>query len=141
MELLGDKTFTRSGSSYKWHFGTDELAKLMTDMLGIEYTAQSVKEFGIEELSIDLTLKADGSAESDGVLAVSQDGEAALRLEYTASGNAAKSALKGTVQVRNVCDVTFDAAASVRATSEKPVAAPPAGAEIVELSLARNRQS
>ncbi len=140
-ELLGDKTFTKSGNSYKWHFGTEELAKLMADMLGIEYTAQSVKELGIEELSIDLTLKADGSAESDGVLAINQDGEAALRLEYTSSGNATKSALKGTVQVRNVCDVTFDAAASVRATSEKPVAAPPAGSEIVELPLVQPVQS
>ena len=41
---------------------------------------------------------------------------------------------KGTVQVRNVCDVSFAAAVSVRTTSEKPLAAPPAGTTVIDLA-------
>ena len=41
--------------------------------------------------------------------------------------------VKGAIQLRNVCDVSFAAAVSVRTTSEKPLAAPPAGATIITL--------
>ena len=41
--------------------------------------------------------------------------------------------VKGAVQLRNICDVRFDAAVSVRTTSEKPLTAPPAGATIITL--------
>lgn len=135
-ELLGDDTFTKSGSSYKWHFGKAELAKLITEMYGEAYAAEVMKEESIEELDIDLTLRSDGGVELKYTASTSVNEEAALRIDYTLAGNSSRMTARGTVQVRNVCDVTFDAAVSVRTTSEKPLTAPPAGATIIALPTA-----
>ena len=132
VELFGDETFTRSGSSYKWHFGKEELAKLLTEAGMDAETAQGfITDIGIDELSIDMTLRSDGSMEMKFVLAV-EDGETtACRIDFAFAGNNSRATAKGTVQVRNVCDLTFSTTVSVRTTSEKPLAAPPAGATIV----------
>ena len=132
VEMFGDETFTKSGSSYKWHFGKEELAKLLTEAGMDAETAQGfIADSGVDELSIDMTLRSDGSMEMKFVLAV-EDGETtACRIDFAFAGNNSRATAKGTVQVRNVCDVTFAAAVSVRTTSEKPLAAPPAGATIV----------
>ena len=135
-ELLGDDTFTKSGSSYKWHFGKAELAKLITEMYGEAYAAEVMKEESIEELDIDLTLRSDGGVELKYTASTSVNEEAALRIDYTLAGNSSRMTARGTVQVRNVCDVTLDAAVSVRTTSEKPLTAPPAGATIIALPTA-----
>ena len=58
---------------------------------------------------------------------------AAFRIDYTLTGNSSRMTVKGAVQLRNICDVRFDAAISVRTTSEKPLTAPPAGATIITL--------
>ena len=95
-----------------------------------------IADIGIDELSIDMTLRSDGSAEVKCVLAV-EDGETtACRIDFAFAGNNSRATAKGTVQVRNVCDVTFDAAVSVRTTSEKPLAVPPAGTTVIELPTA-----
>ena len=134
VRMFGDETFTKSGSGYKWHFGIDELTKLMGRRTGGgTLTAQTAKDEGLEELSIDLTLRSDGSVELKYTASTSINEEAALRIDYTLAGNSSRMTAKGTVQVRNVCDVTFDAAISVRTTSEKPLTAPPAGATIITL--------
>ena len=134
VEMFGDETFTRSGSSYKWHFGKEELAKLLTEAGMDAETAQGfITDIGIDELSIDMTLRSDGSVELKYTASTSVNEEAALRIDYTLAGNSSRMTAKGTVQVRNVCDVTFDAAVSVRTTSEKPLTAPPAGATIITL--------
>ena len=134
VRMFGDETFTKSGSGYKWHFGIDELTKLMGRRTGGgTLTAQTAKDEGLEELSIDLTLRSDGSVELKYTASTSINEEAALRIDYTLAGNSSRMTAKGTVQVRNVCDVSFYAAVSVRTTSEKPLAAPPAGATIITL--------
>ena len=135
--MLGDETFTRSGSSYKWHFGKEELAKLLTEAGMDAETAQGfITDIGIDELNIDMTLRSDGGVELKYTASTSVNEEAALRIDYTLAGNSSRMTAKGTVQVRNVCDVTFDAAVSVRATSEKPLAAPPAGTTVIALPTA-----
>ena len=137
VEMFGDETFTKSGSGYKWHFGKEELAKLLTEAGMDAETAQGfITDIGIDELSIDMTLRSDGSMEMKFVLAV-EDGETtAYRMDLALTGNNSRATAKGTVQVRNVCDVTFDAAVSVRTTSEKPLAAPPAGTTVIALPTA-----
>ena len=132
-ELLGDDTFTKSGSSYKWHFGKAELAKLITEMYGEAYAAEVMKEESIEELDIDLTLRGDGGVELKCAMAMDLNEEAAYRISYTLTGDSSRATAKGTVQVRNLCDLTFSTTVSVRATDEKPLAAPPAGATIITL--------
>ena len=132
--MFGDETFTKSGSGYKWHFGKEELAKLLTEAgVDAEAVPGFIADSGVEELSIDLTMRSDGGVELKYTASTSINEEAALRIDYTLAGNSSRMTAKGTVQVRNVCDVTFDAAVSVRATSEKPLAAPPAGATIITL--------
>ena len=128
VELLGDETFTKSGSGYKWHFGKEELAKLLAEAI-----PGFIADSGVEELSIDLTLRSDGGVELKYTAAMNAKEEAAFRIDYTFTGNSSRMTVKGAVQVRNVCDVTFDAAVSVRTTSEKPLTAPPAGATIITL--------
>jgi hypothetical protein len=128
VELFGDETFTKSGSGYKWHFGKEELAMLLAEAI-----PGFIADSGVEELSIDLTLRSDGGVELKYTASTSVNEEAALRIDYTFAGNSSRMTAKGTVQVRNVCDVTFDAAVSVRTTSEKPLTAPPAGATIITL--------
>ncbi len=137
VELFGDETFTRSGSSYKWHFGKEELAKLLTEAGMDAETAQGfIAGIGIDELNIDMTLRSDGGVELKYTASTSVNEEAALRIDYTLAGNSSRMTAKGTVQVRNVCDVTFAAAVSVRTTSEKPLAAPPAGTTVIALPTA-----
>ena len=128
VELFGDETFTKSGSSYKWHFGKEELAKLLTETI-----PGFIADSGVEELSIDLTMRSDGSVELKYTAAMNAKEEAAFRIDYTLTGNSSRMTVKGAVQLRNICDVRFDAAISVRTTSEKPLAAPPAGATIITL--------
>lgn len=128
VELFGDETFTKSGSGYKWHFGKEELAMLLAEAI-----PGFIADSGVEELSIDLTLRSDGGVELKYTASTSVNEEAALRIDYTLAGNSSRMTAKGTVQVRNICDVRFDAAISVRTTSEKPLTAPPAGATIITL--------
>lgn len=137
VELFGDETFTKSGSGYKWHFGIDELTKLMGQRTGGgTLTAQTAKDEGLEELSIDLTMRSDGSVELKYTAAMNAKEEAAFRIDYTLTGNSSRMTVKGAVQLRNICDVRFDAAISVRTTSEKPLAAPPAGTTVIALPTA-----
>ena len=126
VRMFGDETFTKSGSGYKWHFGKEELAMLLAEAI-----PGFIADSGVEELSIDLTMCSDGGVELKYTASTSINEEAALRIDYTFAGNSSRMTAKGTVQVRNVCDVTFDAAISVRTTSEKPLTAPPAGATII----------
>ena len=134
VEMLGDETFTKSAGSYKWHLGIDELTKLMGRRTGGgTLTAQTAKDEGLEELSIDLMLRSDGSVELKYTAAMNAKEEAAFRIDYTLTGNSSRMTVKGAVQLRNICDVRFDAAISVRTTSEKPLTAPPAGATIITL--------
>ena len=131
VEMFGDETFTKSGSGYKWHFGKEELAMLLAEAI-----PGFIADSGVEELSIDLTLRNDGGVELKYTASTSVNEEAALRINYTLAGNSSRMTAKGTVQVRNVCDVSFDAAVSVRTTSEKPLAAPPAGTTVIALPTA-----
>ena len=128
VEMFGDETFTKSAGSYKWHLGIDELTKLMGRRTGGgTLTAQTAKDEGLEELSIDLMLRSDGSVELKYTAAMNAKEEAAFRIDYTLTGNSSRMTVKGAVQLRNICDVRFDAAI------EKPLTAPPAGATIITL--------
>ena len=128
VEMFGVETFTTSGSGYKWHFGKEELAMLLAEAI-----PGFIADSGVEELSIDMTLRSDGGVELKYTASTSINEEAALRIDYTLAGNSSRMTVKGAVQLRNICDVRFDAAISVRTTSEKPLTAPPAGATIITL--------
>ena len=133
--LYGDRMFTRSGGGYRCSIDTAALAAAMNAAAGQElYTAESLKALGVRECSIDLTLRSSGSAEAKCVLDIAPNGESALRVDCTVIGGGTHSTLKGTVQIRNLCDVSFNMSADVRATSERITAAPAAGETVVELA-------
>ena len=95
-----------------------------------------MKEESIEELDIDLTLRGDGGVELKCAMAMDLNEEAAYRISYTLTGDSSRATAKGTVQVRNLCDLTFSTTVSVRATDEKPLTAPPAGTTVIALPTA-----
>ncbi len=133
--LYADELFTRSGSAYRCHIGTDTLAAAMNAAAGQElYTADALKAMGVENCSIDLVVGSNGSAEAKCVLDVAPNGESLLRINYTASSSGAGATFRGSVQVRNLCDVTFSANASVRTTKETVSASPAAGETVIELT-------
>ena len=109
--MYADSTFVKSGSGYQWHFGLAELAKLMNSMDSeTNYTADSLKKDGLTDFALDMTVQ----------------GASATLVCKMASA-------KGSVQVRNLCEVTFDLASTAQTTSENVKAAPAAGANIVDL--------
>ena len=89
----------------------------------------------MEELSADMRINGT-SVEASYKAALNVNEEAALRVEYTLTGDQNRMSAKGSVQVRNVCDVTFQADVTVRATNERVSTAPPTGAAVVDLSAA-----
>lgn len=133
--LMGDGTFTKSGADYRWHFGASELAKFISELTGESFTEQDAKDAGVEELSADMRINGT-SVEASYKAALNVNEEAALRVEYTLTGDQNRMSAKGSVQVRNVCDVTFQADVTVRATNERVSTVPPTGAAVVDLSAA-----
>ena len=127
--LMSDETFTKSGGSYQWHFGMKELAKLLDGT----FTEAELKEAGIEELSIDMTIRANGNVDLKCAMTLNADDEALIRLDYTMSGSSTRVTFDGTVQVRNLCDVTFKGNVTVNTTNEKIVTKPGSGASVVDL--------
>ena len=76
VEMLGDETFTKSAGGYKWHLGNDEL----DEAAGSEKPAPGrlphgpPSDEGLEELSIDLMLRSDGSVELKYTAAMNVEG-------------------------------------------------------------------
>ena len=131
--LMGDGTFTKSGVGYRWHFGVSELAKFISTLTGEPFTEQDAEEAGVKELNVDMRINGT-SVEASYKAALNVNEEAALRVEYTLSSDQNRMSAKGSVQVRNVCDVTFQANVTMRTTDERISTAPPTGAVVVELS-------
>lgn len=123
--MFDDSTFTRSGSSYKWHFGEREFANLVGE-IDPEKTLD-MSDLGIDKFAIDMTFNADGSG--DYAFVLSADG-----VKMTASGtaDASRSSLDITVQIRNVCDATLSSKNRLNTTNEKPLKNPPAGTLIID---------
>ena len=124
--LVGDDAFARDGGDYVW-----KLDQAAMDTLAEALGASSVTFPG----SMEMTLHADGSSEFALELTVD---EAPLALTMTMSGTstATDSALQGRVQVKNVCDVTFQGTAAVQAGQTAPFSAPPADVVIVDMGAA-----
>ena len=121
--LVGDGTFTGDGDDYTW-----EMDQAMMDQLAEVLGASSVAFPG----SMKMTLGADGSCEFTMDLAVEED-PLALTMTISGTSTATDSSVEGSIQVKNVCDVTFQGSATVQPTDEAPVSAPPADAAVVDL--------
>jgi len=95
-------------------------------LLGASSPEESVRERAHRAIAREAAAEGIVLLENNGVLPM-QPQKIALY------GAGSRMTVKGAVQLRNICDVRFDAAISVRTTSEKPLTAPPAGATIITL--------
>ncbi len=131
--MYADSTFVKSGSGYQWHFGLAELAKLMNSMDSEEsYTADSLKKDGLTDFALDMTVQG-ASATLVCKMAMADESGALATLSMTVKSSGNQASAKGSVQVRNLCEVTFDLASTAQTTSESVKTAPAAGASIVDL--------
>ncbi len=129
--VYGDDTFTQSGSTYKWHFGEEEYMALQQVLLGL---STPLEESGVSQFSMDMTIRADGSCTFDMEIAAADPytGASAFALTLSGSSNAEQGSMTGRLQVRNVCDVTFDMDTTFRPSSKTPAVEPPEGAVVID---------
>lgn len=121
-QMMGDDTWTRSGTTYKWHFGEKEFEKLMENMSGEKV---SLAEAGITKYTIDMTLRQNGGMD----MSMEMAGEG-IKLTMKGSGAASKSSFTGSLQVQNICDVSFKIDTATR-TGGQTLQTPPAGASVL----------
>ena len=133
--MYADSTFVKSGSGYQWHFGlADALNKLGKNTMDSEtnYTADSLKKDGLTDFALDMTVQG-ASATLVCKMAMADESGALATLNMTVKSSGNQASAKGSVQVRNLCEVTFDLASTAQTTSENVKTAPAAGANIVDL--------
>ena len=117
--LIGDETFTKEGENYSWKLDADKSAAL-ADALGA-----SAVSF---PFTMEMTIQADGSSTFAVELSMDE-----ITMSISGSSSASAFSLKGQMQVKNVCDLTFQGEAKMAASDKAPVAAPPADAEVLDL--------
>lgn len=121
--LVGDDAFIENGDEYTW-----ELDQAAMDTLAEALGASGAAFPG----SVEMTIREDGSAAFSMEIAVDEE-PLALVMSLSGTSTATDSALQGRVQVKNVCDVTFQGSAEVQPGREAPFSAPPADAVIVDM--------
>lgn len=121
--VMGDKTFTKTGEDYSWKLDETKTAQLA------EALGASAVDF---PFTMEMTVKADGSSSFSMELAIEED---PIAVSMTLSGTSSKteSTVKGRLQVKNVCDVTFQGSSKISASDKAPVTAPPADAAVIDL--------
>lgn len=95
-------------------------------------TADSLKKDGLTDFALDMTVQG-ASATLVCKMAMADESGALATLNMTVKSSGNQASAKGSVQVRNLCEVTFDLASTAQATSESVKTAPAAGANIVDL--------
>ena len=133
--MFGDDTFTRSGTAYRWHMGLEELAEAVNGLLGEEaVTVEQLKAEGFTEFSMDMLLRADGSADVTCKMNVDLGEAGAFRMDLSASGSNTKSVLDGEVVIEGLCGITLHMEETVTKTNESFETEPAAGETVVDLT-------
>ena len=83
-------------------------------------------------VALDMTVQG-ASAPLVSKMAMADESGALATLNMTVKSSGNQASAKGSVQVRNLCEVTFDLASTAQTTSENVKTAPAAGANIVNL--------
>ena len=134
--LFGDDTFTKSGSSYTWHLSTEELSTLDQLLTGGTASLTDLTGLGLE---MDMTLRADGSAQCDMTMTLSEYAMGAgysqkpyVKLTMSAGSRALDGEMEMTVQIRNLADLSLDLRYTGRVSAETPAAQPPEGDVVLD---------
>ena len=127
--LLGDDTFTKSGTSYKWSLDNKDLVALSAAM-GMPITEEDLE--GVD-FSMEMTIRSNGSADYDLEFSLT-DAYSGATAVFTMSGTS--GALSGNMnlrlQIKNVADAKLTIKYTGRTTTKTPATQPPAGAEILD---------
>lgn len=121
--LMGDETFTKTGEDYAWKLDEDKSAALA------EALGASAVSF---PFTMEMTIKADGSSTFSMELTIEED-PIAVSMTLSGTSTRTESTVNGRMQVKNVCDVTFQGSAKISASDQAPVTAPPADAVVIDL--------
>ena len=117
--LMGDDAFAKDGEDYSWKLDEDKSAQL-AEALGADAVSFP--------FTMEMTIKADGSCTFDMALSMDE-----MTMALTGSSSATAASLKGQMQIKNICDLTFQGEAKMSASDKAPVTAPPADAEVIDL--------
>ncbi len=125
--LMGDKTFTKSGSNYKWKLDQETINKRSKEFKEIFLTDEI--DF---PMSIELTLKANGGCDFSMKGEYGYGGETAAKFTIAGTSTTTKGTMTVKVQVKNVCDVDLKLESTVQPTTKAPASKPPANAVIID---------
>lgn len=131
--ILGDDCFTNSGSTtYRWHFGIDELCEAME----LDEADRADLESYLQDLDLNLSFTDYGSYSMDGVVQVSVDTLGALlKLELAENGTFSSGGQASlSVQVRNLFNLNLTTNTTIKSSSQAPDLSLPEGAEVIDLT-------
>lgn len=127
--VIGDDTWTKSGSVYKWHFGQAEMEKVSEAMgLGRPYYSP----YYSADYTLDMVLRPDGSCDIAAELSSSgYTGLGGSKTVIKGTFSSLKAQFTGRVQSWNTSDVSFRVDISLKNSGKAPVQAPPEGAVVL----------
>ena len=128
--LLGDDTFTKSGTSYKWSMDLKDVASFITATTGMLITDGDME--GVD-FSMEMTVRNNGSADISMDFAIT-DAASGTEAIFTLSGTsgALSGDLEMRLQIKNMVDAKLSLDYSSKTTSKTPASQPPAGATILD---------
>ena len=129
--ILGDNTFTKSGTSYKWTMDLKDLME-MSAAMGAPLTQEDLEGL---TFSMTMTIRQNGSADYalDLSLTDSVSGAAAA-FTMTGTSGALKGDMNLRLQIKNMLDAKMTLDYTGKTTTKTPASQPPAGSEILDLS-------
>lgn len=120
--LIGDGAFTKSGTTYRWSFGLDELA----NYLKLDGENRAELEGILRQFEVGFTFQTNGSFDIKGEVKVGVPGLGALlNAAFQESGTSTGSKGSGKLQLRNLLNVTITTDTKRQKTNQAPDASIP----------------
>lgn len=136
--LLGDDTFTKSGTSYKWSMDMEDVIALSAAM-GAPLTEEDLAG---GDFSLEMTIRSNGSVDYNLTLSLNDynafsggyTDDAMMTLTMSGTSGALSGDMDLRLQIKNVTDAKLTLKYTGKTTSKIPASQPPAGDEILDLS-------
>lgn len=118
--MMGDDTFVKNGDDYVWEMDSTASA-LLAEAIG-----EAPDSFA---LTMSMEIKADGSSS----FSMHLDVEDTISMSLSGDSTDTSATVTCQMTVPEVCEMTVQSTATVAESSAAPVAAPPAGAQVIDL--------
>ena len=127
--LVGDDTFTRMSTGYRWSLELEDLMGLASSLTGMPMELPEGVTFEME-----MTVKASGASDFSLQFAMDDVGDGVTSVVVKADGTsgADKGGFNCTLQVKNFLDAKVSMDYTCKATSRTPAVQPPAGSTILD---------